>query len=270
MTQLLHTFEADSCPRVWLAAAEFLNQQPSRSAHNMILAARTPGLLTAADFAICDCVDAFLRSHQRVPVATVASTIFSANFYMQRGAPGVYDEFVRLYPLMPRRWGHYADRMLRRSVVSARSHVREINPLRILVEKMKKQVADGRMRAVYEINMVEGWESLELSIYEAARDANCTRGQPCLSHLSFKLLPVEQKVALTVLYRHHYYIEKALGNLIGLAQLLSFVGAEAGVGVGALVCHSTLAELESGPWGVDGITRLIEDCRDAPAAAKPA
>jgi hypothetical protein len=269
MTQLLHTFEADSCPRVWLAAAEFLNRQPSRSAHNVILAARTPGLLTAADFAICDCVDAFLRSQQRLPVATVASTIFPANFYMQRGAPGIYDDFVRLYPLMPRRWGHYAARMLSRSVVSARNHVREINPLRILVEKMRKQVAGGHMRAVYEVNMVEDWEPLELPVYDTARDTDCTRGQPCLSHLSFKLLPVEQEVMLTVLYRHHYYIEKALGNLIGLAQLLCFVAAEADVGVGTLICHSTLAELDSGSWGVDGIARLIEDCRDAPAVAKP-
>jgi hypothetical protein len=136
----------------------------------------------------------------------------------------------------------------------------EINPLRILAEKMKKQVTGGRMRAVYELNMIEDRELLELPIYNAITDALCIRGQPCLSHLSFKLISAGQKVTLTVLYRNHYYIEKALGNLIGLAQLLCFVAAEAGVGVGPLVCHSTLAELESGSWGVGGIAKLIEQC----------
>jgi len=53
---------------------------------------------------------------------------------------------------------------------------------------------------------------IELPIYDAERDAKGTRSQPCLSHLSFKLLP-RDCVMLTVLYRYHYYIEKALGNL---------------------------------------------------------
>jgi hypothetical protein len=54
----------------------------------------------------------------------------------------------------------------------------------------------------------------------------------------------------------------------GLVQLLCFVTAEAGVGTGPLICHSTLAELDSGSLGVDGIAGLTEDCREA-AVAKP-
>ena len=61
------------------------------------------------------------------------------------------------------------------------------------------------MRAVYEANLVEDTDSLELPIYDAERDARGTRSQPCLSHLSFKLLPGD-RVMLTVLYRYHYYI----------------------------------------------------------------
>jgi hypothetical protein len=117
------------------------------------------------------------------------------------------------------------------------------------------------MRAAYEMNMVESHDMLEIPIYAAETDAKRTRGQPCLMHLSFKLVPTQERVMLTVMYRNHYYIEKALGNLIGLAQLLSFVAAEAGVGVGSLICHSTLAELDSGSWGVGGIAELIKRCR---------
>jgi hypothetical protein len=194
-------------------------------------------------------------------VATVASTIFPANFYLQRGATGIYEDYVKVHPQLPRHWGTYAGRMLRKLAASeGKNRGAEINPLRILVEKMKKQATGGRMRAVYEMNLIDDRELLELPIYNAITDARCTRGQPCLSHLSFKLVSAGQKVTLTVLYRNHYYIGKALGNLIGLAQLLSFVAAEAGIGVGPLVCHSTLAELDTGTWGVGGIAKLIEQC----------
>jgi len=259
---LIHKFEADTCPRVWLDAAQFLRGQPARTAYNLVLAARTPELLTPADGAIHDCVDEFLRKHAHSSVASVASTIFPANFYMQRGAPGIYEDYPRVHPRLPRHWGMYAGRMLRKSAAAdGKNRGLEFNPLRILVEKMKKQVTGGRMRAVYELNMIEDRELLELPIYNAITDARCIRGQPCLSHLSFKLISAGQKVTLTVLYRNHYYIEKALGNLIGLAQLLCFVAAEAGVGVGPLVCHSTLTELDTGSWGVGGIAELIKRCR---------
>jgi hypothetical protein len=50
---------------------------------------------------------------------------------------------------------------------------------------------------------------------------------------------------LTAIYRSHYYIERALGNILGLAQLLTFVAAEVGVDVGSLVCHSTYAVIDT-------------------------
>jgi len=62
------------------------------------------------------------------------------------------------------------------------------------------------MRAVYEANLVEDngpaeiTDYLELPIYDAECDARGTHSQPCLSHLSFKLLP-RDRVMLTVLYR---------------------------------------------------------------------
>jgi hypothetical protein len=267
MNPLIHTFEADTCPRVWLDAAQFLSGQPTRSAYNLVLAARTPELLTPSDFALHDCIDGFLREHGRPSVASVASTIFPANFYMQRGAEGIYEDYLRVCPQLPRQWRTYAGRMLLKS--GRNDQTLKINPLRILVEKMKKQVAGGRMRAVYEMNMLEDRELLELPIYDARSDARSTRGQPCLSHLSFKLVPEEKHVMLTVLYRNHYYIDKALGNLLGLAQLLSFVAAEAKIGVGPLICHSTLAELDTGSWGVGGITKLMKQCRAAEPKLNP-
>ena len=116
------------------------------------------------------------------------------------------------------------------------------------------------MRAVYEANLVEDTDYLELPIYDAECDARGTRCQPCLSHLSFKLLPRDR--VLTVLYRYHYYIEKALGNLLGLAQLLYFVAEETGLGIGPLVCHSTYAVLDTeGGWRRGDVRQLAADCQ---------
>lgn len=73
-------------------------------------------------------------------------------------------------------------------------------------------------------------------------------GGPCLSHISFK---AERggKLHLTAVYRLHYYVQRAYGNLLGLARLQTFVAEQAGLTVGSLVCHSTRAELEVGRHG---------------------
>jgi hypothetical protein len=235
------------------------------AAYNLVLAVRRPEVLTPADFAIHDLVDAFLREHGRLSLANVAGTIFPANLYLHGGAEELYT-YPQIYPRIHSQWGMYAIRMLRKSTHGKGNGPPEINPLQIIVEKMKKQLAGGRMRAVYEANLVEDTDYLELSIYDAARDARGTRRLPCLSHLSFKLLP-RDRVMLTVLYRYHYYIEKALGNLLGLAQLLYFVAKETGLRVGPLVCHSTYAVLDTeGGWRRGDVKQLVGECRAGTAA----
>ncbi len=68
---------------------------------------------------------------------------------------------------------------------------------------------------------------------------------------------------LTAVYRYHYYIQRALGNLIGLAQLLAFVAEEVGVEIGPLVCHSTYAVLDTeGGWSRTEMLKLIAECND--------
>ena len=49
---------------------------------------------------------------------------------------------------------------------------------------------------------------------------------------------------MTAMYRNHLYIEKLLGNLIGLGRLMEFVAHEAGLKVGALTVISTHAEID--------------------------
>ena len=46
------------------------------------------------------------------------------------------------------------------------------------------------------------------------------------------------------MYRNHFYIEKLLGNLIGLGRLMAFVARETDLKVGALTVVSTHAEID--------------------------
>ena len=86
----------------------------------------------------------------------------------------------------------------------------------------------------------------ELALYDPARDSSrAPYGGQCLSFLSFKLLKGSPKqVALTAFYRNHYYIEKLLGNLIGLGQLMAFVARETDQTVGPLTVISSHATID--------------------------
>jgi hypothetical protein len=46
------------------------------------------------------------------------------------------------------------------------------------------------------------------------------------------------------MYRNHYYVEKLLGNLIGLGRLLQFVADESGIAMGSLTILSTHATVD--------------------------
>ena len=68
---------------------------------------------------------------------------------------------------------------------------------------------------------------------------------------------------LTVLYRYHYYIEKALGNLLGLAQLLYFVAKETGLGVGrscaTLRTLSSIPRVAGAEGTLDNSSRAVQN-----------
>jgi hypothetical protein len=48
-------------------------------------------------------------------------------------------------------------------------------------------------------------------------------------------------IDLVAVYRNHDFLKKALGNYIGLGQLLQFIAAESDKKPGRVVCHSVHA-----------------------------
>ena len=63
------------------------------------------------------------------------------------------------------------------------------------------------------------------------------RGSPCLQYIEV-LWRRDGVLDLVAVYRNHDFLNKALGNFLGLGRLLNFIATESGKTPGRLVCHS--------------------------------
>jgi hypothetical protein len=245
----------------WISACEHLSQQGTDwREYNLILEIANPTSLSNVEHTVVNHLNAFYRARDAFSVNTVVNTIFPAQLYVRYGSSGVYEKYMQeTFPQLRKhpdyRWGTYAQRMLHR--LSPKGAI--ICPLRDLVEKLKTQLTlSGPNRAIYEIGLVDLFS--EMPIYDPAMDRTRPISGPCLSHISFKLGP-NRDLRMTAFYRSHYYIERALGNLMGLAHLQNFVARETGLTMGSLTCISSLAQLEtSKKWRKSDVKSLISEC----------
>lgn len=264
-------FEGQSIYGVWLQAAEHLFGTKEDSDYNLILEAHAPLNFDGADRSVRDLVNGFLTKHGKQPLDTVAGTIFPLGLYNRFGRDGVFNKYPNeVYPLTLKKsgndWGRYAYRLVR---VQTGDHGKEIlcnhetgkpvNPLEKIVTKLANYEHDPK-KAAYEMGLIDPVQ--DIPIYRPSHDRCRTMSGPCLSHLSFKVTN-EKTLSLTAFYRSHYYVERALGNLIGLSWLLYFVSKEAGIPAGGLTCISSMAQLENGKWGKSDLKALLNNCRGA-------
>jgi hypothetical protein len=248
---------ATTCTEAWIKAANYLRQRPGKSAYNLLLDVQSPHLVTQPDLQAISLLDDLLKKYDHYSVSTVAGTIFPQGLYARFGSKGVYETYPNVvYPrIKENSWGRYAYRIVRRRDGPGKY----INPLELMVNKLKRQLqGDRTFRAVYELPTVE---DQEIATYDASLDADRLLPHPCLSHLSFKVSEDNKQLMLTALYRSQYFFQKALGNLIGLAQLHRFVALETGLAPSNLVCLAALATLDtSGAGGVVAAEKLLDEC----------
>lgn len=253
-----------SLPQTWLKAAEHLAGIKKHEDFDVFLGISDPVALSTEDAAVIKLVDRFLVSHGGYPVNTVAETIFPLDDYIHGGANGVYKDYppkiAAIHKARPKeaKWGCYALRILRQVDQQGVT----FNPLEKVVEKIKKH---GKYRAANELGL--GLPLAEdIPIYDPALDRNqYFGGMPCLSHVSIKVH--DGLVRLNATYRSHYYVQRLLGNLIGLGRLQYFIARETGLKVGQLTINSTFAHLDAGShngrdckWGINDVKRLIAEC----------
>jgi thymidylate synthase len=88
--------------------------------------------------------------------------------------------------------------------------------------------------------------ALVLHLSSPQLDRPQTRGGPCLQFIEL-LWRKDDRIDLVAVYRNHDYSQLALGNFIGLCDLLEFVARESGKHVGSVTIHSVHAFV--GPKG---------------------
>jgi hypothetical protein len=220
------------CATAWREAVRAVDSQQGHAAYNIIIDVADPvANATLADTRIA-IVDEFLSAYDK-SVETVANTIFPAGLYRRYGAPEFFDVFLDNVLKKVRRserWsGYYFERMIQYPSSSGEPP----NQLWDIVKRLR----DEDVRAL---------NKFELSLFDPSRDVdNSPYGGQCLSFMSFKVIPgAEKTLTLTAMYRNHFYIEKLLGNLVGLGRLMDFVASESRLKVGALTIISTHAEID--------------------------
>jgi thymidylate synthase len=225
--------------------------RPSSEANSVIVGIANPLVQTDVDAAIVAEVDRFLRAKGKLPVNTVANTIFPQSTFDRHGTPAFYEVYLeKVLPRIKRSQADW-DRSFQRMISFPSERKGEtINRLAGMVEKMKCQVASAPCFAdVYEI-----------TIYDPLRNPGAIMNRQCLSFLSFKLTDgAPRHLSLTAVYRNHDYMQRLLGDMIGLGRLMKFVADEAAVGVGGLTIVSTRADIDTVGTNRD-IAALIERC----------
>jgi len=228
---MYHTVPPQSdCVTTWREAVRTVDALPRHEGNNVIMAIENPSEgLDKTDVRV-ELVDEFLKGYDK-SIQTISNTIFPEGLYRRHGAPEFFKRFhENVLPSVRRngRWsGYYFERM------TSWPGSPGDNPLWDIVTRLRDPSVKARNK-------------FELALFDPARDLDRSPyGGQCLSFLSFKLLPGSPKtLTLTALYRNHYYVEKLLGNLIGLSRLLAFVAREADVKLGTLTVISSHAEID--------------------------
>lgn len=110
-----------------------------------------------------------------------------------------------------------------------------------------EEFKDNRLLSV--IKKIRQWnQNVASSLYihtDIPSDALRTRGSPCLQYVQFRVFD-HDKIGVTGLYRSHDYLSKALGNMIGLQRLASFVAQETGRQFGRVTVISLVPIAQGG------------------------
>jgi thymidylate synthase len=250
-----------SCASAWLAAARKLIDEGDE-AYNLIVDIDDPVTHTEEDHATILEADKFLREHGANPIVTVANTIFPKELARSARGAKLREGYLKNFDTFEKSWGQYFERMVRWPADGS-------DQLHGMIDRLRKQQSKerGRFHNIY-----------ELAIFDPPKDAHLPLKRQCLSFLSFKLHP-DRGLTLTAVYRNHYYIARALGNFIGLGNLMQYIATEAKLAVGPLTCISTHAQIDTSnksseveidpkePWTISEARALIKRASEAADAA---
>lgn len=238
----------------WLSASSYLEEH--RNVYDLSFTITNPQSMNKADTDTMLVHDKFLREHGS-SISTISNTIFPRRLYQTHGHPGFIEhaDAVQSRLKQPGAWGTYFQRL------TSGKHS-DLRPLEVMVAKMHTQLgkSTGAFSRVYE------WSA---PLYDPTLDCKRCLPQPCMSHLSMKLVD-SKLLRMTAVYRSHYYNAKLLGNLMGLRDLQAFFCKEVGLEAGPLTIFSTFATFDSDGWKISEAQKMLQDARAAYADATAA
>ena len=232
----------------WVEAAKAIRDADGFHLGGLFVHIEDPVAMDCQDRAVVRHVDGFLRWHRQYPVSTVANTIFPASLDHGDGVEALTKRYLHVFDRSMRSgWGRYFQRFVHWPNPEGGP---AINQLATIIE-MLKQARTGTFHT----------DKYELVVSDPARRIRNVRNRPCLSLIELKPEKPNQ-LHMFATYRNHYYIQKALGNILGLAELQAFIAREAGFEIGTLTLNSTSAKLDTvgGAWGKNDVRTLIDAC----------
>lgn len=176
-------------------------------------------------------------------IQTVANTIFPrALVESSPSRERLYERYLALHDVLrraarPNSRGLYFERLVRYPLIKgepkrgrSRGNAARTNQLETIITSLRDEHARGGLKHAF-----------ELQVFAPGLDVR-PMGFPCMSSLS--LQADGPRLHLTATYRSQYYIQKALGNFVGLAGLQTWIASEAGFDVGRLTVHAFHAQID--------------------------
>ena len=232
----------------WLETAKVIQKTDGFHLGGVFVHIEDPLRMARDELAVVRHVDAFLRAHNQYPVSTVANTIFPASLDQGDGVDAFTERYLQVFERsMKSGWGRYFERLVRWPDPKGGP---PINQLAVIIDMLK-----GARTGTFHT------DKYELVVSDPARRIRNVRDRPCLSLIELK--PEKpNRLHMLATYRNHYYVQKTLGNMLGLASLQEFIAREAGFEAGTLTISSTNATLETsaGLWGKNDVRTLIDQC----------
>jgi thymidylate synthase len=254
MAYLISGESSDSITSAWLTATEYLSGRGrDREEFGLVVEIVEPAP-AAADPRIIATLNDFLRQRGYFSVETVANTIFPDQLAATSNSrEQLYSRYLnllaRLRKLRKNKRGLYFERLIKYPLQSNPDRANQvemvIKDLRAQLERRRQ--GQGALGSIYEAQVfAPGMDRVPI-------------GFPCMSSLSFQL--DGHALRLTATYRNQYYIQKALGNFLGLSQLQCFIADAAGLQQGPLTLHAFHACIDPQVSKSD-VAGLIRRCRD--------
>jgi hypothetical protein len=176
-------------------------------------------------------------------ISDVIDTIFPTSLYAKYPTRAdLYSNYLNVHRRAMKwqrnrsRWGTYFERLI------AFGPGAPVNQLERAINKLTTWPQRNTTGLVFHLSS---------SILDAPR----TRGGPCW-HFGEILWHSGDVIDLVVVYRNHDFFNKALGNFIGLGQLLQFIATASGKTPGKLICHSVRAYSEESGGYLKSLARI--------------